>query len=124
MKLLKRIGFYLIGVSLGCIVVLFIWKGKDVSFPYGPNARTLRSIEKKQIKYSDKADTAMKQAQIDTTYVTAILKSGDVDFDKSQQRKKPCAEYFISGSYKEKNIEMYVKRCDSIATIETLKIND
>lgn len=124
MKLLKRIGFYLIGVSLGSVVVLLIWEGKDVKFPYGPNARTLRSIQKKQIEYSSTALSTMDQSNIDTTYVQSVLLTGDVDFDKSEQRKKPCAEYFISGSHNERDLDIYVKRCDSIATIETIWVKN
>ena len=124
MKFLKRIGYYLIGVSLGLIVVLFIWEGKDVSFPYGPNARTLRSIQKKQLEYSEDAINAMAAAQIDTTSINTVLLKGEVDFGKSEARKEPCAEYFISGSHLEKNIELYVKRCDSIATIETVTVKN
>ncbi len=124
MKLLKRIGFYLIGVSLGSIIVLFIWKGKDVSFPYGPDARTLSSIRKKQIVYSESAKATMIQFQIDSTAINAILLTGDVDFGKSKARLKPCAEYYISGIYNEKKIDFYIKRCDSIATIKTVWLKD
>jgi hypothetical protein len=122
--MLKRVGYYLIGVALGSILVLFIWKGKDVSFPYGPNARTLRSIQKKQIEYSASAELIMNKAEIDTTYVQAVILSGEVDFDKSKPRIKPCAEYFISGSHNEKNIDIYVRRCDSIATIQTVWVKN
>jgi hypothetical protein len=124
MSMLKRIGYYLIGVSLGSLLVLFVWKGKDVKFPYGPNARTLRSIQKKQLEYSASAEMIMSKAAIDTTYIQALLVSGEVDFGKSKPRLEPCAEYFISGSHNEKNIDMYVKRCDSIATIQTVWIKD
>jgi len=122
--MLKRVGYYLVGVALGSIIVLFVWKGKDVSFPYGPNARTLRSIQKKQIEYSSSAELIMNKAAIDTTYIQAVILSGDVNFDKSKPRLKPCAEYFISGSHKEKNIDIYVKRCDSIATIQTVWVKN
>ena len=124
MKMLKRIGYYLIGVSLGSIVVLMVWEGKDVSFPYGPNSRTLRSIQKKQIQYSESAKTMMSTSNIDTTYVQSVLLTGEVDFNKSKARLKPCAEYFISGSHNEKNIDLYIKRCDSIATIETIWVKN
>ena len=117
MKLLKRIGFYLIGVSLGSIVVLFIWKGKDVSFPYGPDPRTLSSIRKKQLIYSEIAQESMYKLQIDTTSIKAILLNGDVDFGKSKARQKPCAEYYITGTDSLKNIHILVNRCDSIATV-------
>ena len=44
MAWLKRIGYYLVGVSFGSIIVFFIWKNKKVSFDYGPDARTLKTI--------------------------------------------------------------------------------
>jgi len=47
MNLFKRFIYYLIGVSFGSIIVYFIWKGKDVSFDYGMDARTLRLSEQK-----------------------------------------------------------------------------
>lgn len=121
MKLLKRIGYYLIGVSLGSIVVLFIWKGKDVSFDYGMDARTLSSIRKKQLVYSDEAKQAMTSFKIDTATIKYILNNrADVDFDKSKARLKPCAEYYIIGKDSLQSIHFYVKRCDSIATVEKL----
>jgi len=120
MSFLKRFGYYLIGLSLGSLLVLFIWKGKDVAFPYGPDARTLSSIRKKQIEYSKSAETIMTKSAIDTSYVNAILLHGDVDFGKSKARLKPCAEYFISGEHNEKNIDLYIQRCDSIATVQTI----
>ncbi|MEQ6123961.1 DUF4258 domain-containing protein [Pseudotenacibaculum sp. MALMAid0570] len=118
MKLLKRVGFYLIGVTFGSIIVLFIWKGKDVAFPYGPDARTLSSIRKKTLLYSENAEKSMKEFEIDSTYIKAILVSGDVSFGKSEPRKKPCAEYYISGTHNEKQVDFYVIRCDSTATID------
>lgn len=121
MKLLKRVGFYLIGVGLGSVIVLFIWKGKDVSFDYGMDARVLSSIRKKQIIYSDKAKESMKLFEIDTTTISTILNNGgDIDFDKSKARQKPCAEYYIMGKDSLRMVHFYVNRCDSIATIETV----
>ena len=124
MKLLKRFGYYMIGLSLGCIVVLFIWKGKDVSFDYGPDARTLSSIRKRQLNYSENALLTLQEKKIDTAAINAILITGDVDFGKSKARLKPCAEYYISGEYDQKNIDFYVQRCDSIATIQTVWVKN
>lgn len=124
MKLLKRIGYYLIGLSLGSVVVLFIWKGKDVSFDYGPDARTLKTIRKKLLTYSESATKSMNDLKIDTTAINSILVSGDVRFGKSKARKKPCAEYYITGEYNESTIDFYVTRCDSIATIDKVWLKD
>lgn len=119
MKLLKRIGFYLIGVGLGSILVLFIWKGKDVSFDYGMDARVLSSIRKKHLIYSDSAKSSMQNTAIDTTEILKILDNGgDISFDRSKARLKPCAEYYVMGKEKLQSIHFYVIRCDSIATIQ------
>ena len=124
MKLLKRFGYYFIGLSLGCVVVLFIWKGKDVSFNYGPDARTLSSIRKKTLNYSENAIKLMADLKIDTTAINTILHTGDVKFGKSKARLKPCAEYYITGKYNESSIDFYVIRCDSIATVDKVWLKD
>ena len=118
MHLLKRIGYYLVGLSLGCVIVYFIWEGKNVSFDYGPDARTLKTIRIKKKIYSENATSTLVKNNLDSVAINAILKNGDVNFSKSNQRKKPCAEYFISGNYNEKKIDFWVIRCDSTATID------
>ncbi len=47
MNLFKRFIYYFIGLSLGSLIVYFIWTGKDVSFDYGMDARTLKTLEQK-----------------------------------------------------------------------------
>ena len=42
MNLFNRFIYYFIGLSLGSLIVYFIWTGKDVSFDYGMDARTLK----------------------------------------------------------------------------------
>lgn len=124
MLLLKRIGYYLVGLSLGCVVVLFIWKGKDVSFDYGPNARTLKSIRVKKKAFSENVLSTLSQYQLDSSAIHSMLIDGDVNFSKSNQRKKPCGEYYISGNYNEKRIDFWVIRCDSVATIDKVWIKN
>ena len=92
MNLFKRFIYYIIGVFFGSLVVYFIWKGKDVSFDYGMDARTLKTIRTKKIIYSKNAETQMKQISVDSMAIQNILRNGDVDFGESNQHKKPCAE--------------------------------
>ncbi len=123
MQWLKRFGYYLIGIALGSLVVLFIWKGKDVSFDYGMDARTLKTIRIKERLFSEQAQQVLATSKIDTTTITTILTHGDVDFGKSKPRLKPCAEYFITGKDSLKHIDLYVIRCDSTSTIDKITIN-
>ena len=123
MQFLKRFGYYAIGLGFGSLIVLFIWKGKDVSFDYGMDARTLKTIRIRKRLLSDKAVQVLTNSAIDTATVSAILKNGDVDFGKSKPRIKPCPEYFITGKDSLKHIYLYVIRCDSTTTIDKITIN-
>ncbi|MDO6744011.1 DUF4258 domain-containing protein [Tenacibaculum soleae] len=123
MQLLKRFGYYAIGLGFGAIIVLFIWKGKDVSFDYGMDARTLKTIRIKKRLFSDKAKQVMVSTAIDSATISTILNNGDVNFSKSKPRIKPCPEYFITGKDSLNHIDLYITRCDSTATINTITIN-
>lgn len=123
MAWLKRIGYYLVGLSLGGVIVFFIWQKKDVSFDYGMDARTLKQIRIREKIYTNEAKVVLTKNNLDTITVNAILKRGDVHFGKSKPRIKPCPEYLISGKDSLKNIQLYIKRCDSVATIQKVIIN-
>lgn len=118
MRWLKRVGYYLVGVAIGSLAVLYFWKNKKVTFEYGMDARTLKTIRIKKRLFSEDAKVIMLQHQIDTAKISTILRNGDVNFGKSKPRLKPCAEYYITGNDSLKHIHLYVKRCDSTATIE------
>ena len=121
--LIKRIGYYLVGLSLGSIAVYFFWQKKNATFDYWMDARTLKTIRIRERLFSDDAKNAMHKFNIDTLKISTILKSGDVDFWKSKQRQKPCAEYYVTGNKELKNISLYISRCDSTSTIEKIIIN-
>jgi hypothetical protein len=121
---LKRASYYIIGLALGSIIVFFIWKNKKVSFDYGMDARTLKTIRIRTKVYSEEAKTVLAKNNLDTLTVNAILKRGDVHFGKSKPRIKPCPEYYISGKDSLKNIHLYIQRCDSIATIQKVMIQN
>ena len=116
--LLKRIGYYLVGLSLGSVAVYFFWQQKNASFDYGMDARTLKTIRIKERIFTEEAKQAMQKFKIDTLNIATILYTGDVDFGRGNPRKKPCAEYYITGKRELKNISLLVKRCDSTATIQ------
>ena len=123
MQLLKRFGYYATGLAFGLLIVLFIWNGKEVSFDYGMDARTLKTIRIKKRLFSADALNTLNNSKIDTATISAILKRGDVNFGKSKPRIKPCPEYFITGKDSLTHINLYIIRCDSIATIDKIIIH-
>ena len=120
--LIKRIGYYLVGLSLGCIGVYFFWQKKKATFDYGMDARTLKSIRNKERLFSEDAKNTMYKFNIDTLNISTILYTGDVDFGKSSQRQKPCAKYYVTGIKELNNVSLLIKRCDSNALIERVII--
>ena len=121
--LIKRIGYYLVGLSIGAVGVYFFWQKKQATFDYGMDARTLKTIRIRKRIFSDNAKNAMEKHNIDTLKIATILYSGDVDFGKGKPRQKPCAEYYVTGKRELENVSLYIKRCDSTATIEKVIVD-
>ncbi|WP_067149365.1 DUF4258 domain-containing protein [Pseudotamlana agarivorans] len=123
MKLIQRIGYYLGGFSLGLIILAFFLSGKKTSCSYGPDARVLKNINSKKIIYSPEVKQSINDKYTDSSEISTILKKGDINFSDSNPRQAPCGIYSIEGEHKNRNIQLTVENCDSIATIKSFKIN-
>ncbi|WP_055437283.1 DUF4258 domain-containing protein [Lacinutrix algicola] len=124
MSLLKRFGYYFGGFSIGLIILAFFLNGKKASCDYGPDARTLKNIRTKTLVYSNEATAFMKSKGIDTTNINYILFKGDVDFSKSEAKRKPCGLYFVEGNVNKKDIALIVENCEETATINSVELLD
>ncbi|WCO03105.1 hypothetical protein [Psychroserpens ponticola] len=121
MKLIHRIGYYLGGFSIGLVVLAFFLSGKKTSCDYGPDARTIKNIMIKKRTYTDVAKVAMTNYSIDTLMISNLIKTGDVNFSKSETKAEGCKTYLIENSFEDKDVELRIKNCDSTATVLTLK---
>ena len=121
--LIKRILYYLVGVSISSVGVYFFWQKKKATFDYGMDARTLKTIRIRTRLFSNTAKNSMQKFDVDSLKISTILNNGDVDFGRGNPRKKPCAEYYITGKKELKKVNILVKRCDSTATIENVFID-
>jgi len=112
MPFLKRLGYFLIGLSIGLIfLTLFLKKKTDetgTEFCYLPNCRVLKELRSKPMKI----DTALKETT-DSLLIQFLLKEGDVDFGQSDTRAKPCKVYRISGSTGDRNLRITIENCES-----------
>ena len=122
MKLIQRIGYYLGGFSIGLVILAFFLNGKKTSCSYGPDARVLKNINSKQIKYSQNISTLLNNKTLDTSAISYILKKGDINFSESSPRQKPCGTYSVEGDYNNGDAVLMVENCDSVATIINFKI--
>jgi len=116
MPFLKRLGYFLIGLSIGLIfLTLFLKKKTDetgTEFCYLPNCRVLKELRSKPLRI----DTALKTTT-DSLLIQYLLEEGDVDFGRSDTRAKPCKIYSINGSTGEKALRITVENCDSFVLL-------
>ena len=117
MKFVHRLGYYLGGFAIGLLLLMFFLNGKDASCDYSPNARTVKNISSKTIQYSDKASIFIKEQALDSTTIINLVKFGSVDFSKSETKLDSCKVYYIENSYKDRELELKIKNCDSLATL-------
>jgi len=124
MAFIKRLGFYLIGLSIGLVFLTIFFKKKSeetgVEFCYLPNCRTLKDIRSKQFSYSPEVYTLLENEQIDSTQIAFFLKEGDVDFNKSDTKTSACKTYVIEGTLIGRPSTIKVRNCQNTAEFKTI----
>ncbi len=127
MAFLKRLGFYLFGLSIGLVFLAIFFKNKSeqtgVEFCYFPNCRTLKDIRSKPLSYSDDVKELMNGNQLDSLKIAFFLREGKVDFKKSDAKSNPCKIYIIEAEFDEKPAVMTVQNCPDKALIKNVDFN-
>jgi len=124
MKFIQRLSFYLGGVSIGLIFLVFFLTGKRTQCTWFPESRVLADIGKKAIRLSPELRENLIQSEIDTLSIQLILKYGAIDFSKSETEATPCRFYHISGREELKNTTLWVRNCERYAMVEKIIYND
>lgn len=95
MAFLRRLGWYLVGLSIGLIFLVFFLKKKSgeegIDFCYLPNCRVLKDMRSKKLTFGN----ALPEQYRDTLLIQRFLTSGDVDFGKSDTKSEPCKTYIV-----------------------------
>jgi len=84
LSFIKRLTYYIGGVGVGSLLLMFFLSGKKTSCDYGPNARTLKFLKNKPLKITQKTIDNLDKYRLDSTKINQIFESGDVNFSKSQ----------------------------------------
>lgn len=116
MSLTKRILTFGIGFFIGIIILIFILDKKDVEFNYGPNARVIDEIQSNEVqKISADVENFLSNSEIDSTAFRQIIDEAEVIFSKSNQRQKPCRDFFLESSYNQQNLAIKLELCDTLS---------
>lgn len=116
MGFLKRLGWYLVGLSIGIVFLAFFFKKKSqetgTEFCYLPNCRVLKDIRSKPFALMGKEADTMSFTNLDAD-LQLLLREGTVDFDKSDTKAKPCKVYFVEHN----DIGITIKNCPEKAIL-------
>jgi len=125
MSFLKRLGFYLIGLSIGLIFLVIFLKNKaeetGTSFCYFPNCRVLKELRAKPQKYSTSFQQLMDNGRIDSLGIENFLTEGDIDFRNSDTKSEPCKTYRIQGLLNENEAVLIVDNCKDTIVLKSIE---
>lgn len=99
MSFFKRLAFFLFGLSIGIVFLVFFFQNKakqtGTEFCYLPNCRVLKDMRSKAYSYSEEVNQLIATGKIDSLQIKTFFTKGDVDFDNSDTKSKPCKTYKI-----------------------------
>lgn len=124
MKLFQRIAYYGAGFIVGLIILFFFLGGKKTSCDYGPDARTLKNIRSKELRFAEQITERLTVLQLDSSAVKSVLRNGDVDFSESITHLDSCNIYTIVGNVSEQDIRLKIRNCDKVATVLSLQADN
>jgi len=124
MPFIKRLGYFLFGLSIGVLFLAFFFKKKTadtgVYFCYFPNCRTLKDIRSKPMQFSDAVSEQLQSKQLDTADIRSLFTDGDVDFGSSDTKSSPCKTYIVEGFIKDQKVLATVRNCRKDALLESI----
>ena len=121
MSFLKRLGYYLGGFSAGLIFLAFFFNGKRTQCNYGPEARVLNDLSKKEWRFDQGINPIIL---LDSLTINALINYADVDFGNSKTAIDSCKVYQIETELELKKYALRVKNCKKTATILKMEILD
>lgn len=124
MDLLKRFGYYFGGFAIGLVLLAFFLNGKKASCDYSPDARVIKNIRLKPLTYSADSKNEVQILKLDSSKIEVLIKKADINFSKSEARKKPCAIYVLESSLDKKDYLLTIENCNSKATLLKAELED
>lgn len=119
MALLKRIGWYLVGVTMGTVLVVFFFGDRDIQCSYFPNDRVLADLRKKELQFSESILCKNDCMKADSAFYAGVLNNAKVDFSYNHRGTNgSCNTYKLDYTLSEETHVFYIQNCDSIATVK------
>ena len=97
MKFVHRLAYYLFGLLLGGMFLVFFFQKKKTEFCYLPNCRVLKDLRSKSLDIDTLAKKSLSEKWVTMEDIKESLRYGDVDFGKSNEPYRKGKIYVIDG---------------------------
>lgn len=130
MSFIRRLGWYAIGMGLGILLVIFLFKDRDFQCTYLPNNRVLVDLNDQKIKLIELDSQSYKYFGIcqDSSFIESFLVRGNINFSKSKvvtREDIKYSQYPIELFYEGINWNgVWERRIDTAALISLQKIKN
>ncbi len=115
--LIRRFKLYGFGFLLGILIVSFVYKGKGCQMP---GSAKLEELSYQKLEYTKHGACRMQCRGITEEEIKEALKTGKINYDKSNVRDKPCGTYAVEGATKDgQQIRIIIADCDTISKVVT-----
>ena len=115
--LYKRFRLYGFGFLIGMLIVSLVYKGKGCQLP---NSAKMEELSWQKLEYTKHAECRMQCRHITEADIKQVLKTGKVNYGKSDVHHKPYPTYAIEGiSATGKNLRIIIDDVDTISKVVT-----
>ncbi len=115
--LIRRFKLYGFGFLLGILIVSFVYKGKGCQMPASAK---LEELSWQKLEYTKHGECRMKCRGITEAEIKQILKTGKINYDKSEVHDFPCPTYAIEGTTSDgQSLRIVIADCDTISSVVT-----
>lgn len=116
-ELIRRFKLYGFGFLLGLLAVSIIYKGKGCQMPA---SRKLEELSYQKLEYTKHGACRMSCRGISEEEIKELLKTGKINYDKSDVHDKPCGTYAVEGSTKDgQEVRIIIADCDTVSKLVT-----
>lgn len=115
MKFFYRLSYYIAGLSVGLVILVFIFSGKKTSCNYSPSSRVKNDLLQKQIKLSP--DLQNQFYELNDSVLRYYINHGEINFSKSKTKLDSCRIYHI-----ELKESIYIEAANCLKYVEIIRL--
>jgi hypothetical protein len=122
MKFKYRLAYYLFGMLIGVMFLMFFLGNKKAEFCYLPNCRVLKNIRSKNMTISAEAQKKLDEKWITLDDIRNAVQDGEVVFSRSKEKYKGGTVYVIeSETAKGEPVEVIMVNYESKVLLKDVK---